>query len=161
MRACSAPTWLTLCTHTGEGNCAKTCELVSPKRYAFWEDGAGRMQRVSLLCPGLAASFGVRDEMIRRWWLGSGTDKDQEKSESLDGRPWAVRLQRTLPFQRIVGSSGYPDTSQSQSRDKRLLSVIGATTVRLYAKDWPLISNNFVFFAGHFHSRYVFYLRGL
>jgi hypothetical protein len=33
-------TWLTLRTHTGEGNCGKICELVSPKCYAVWQDGA-------------------------------------------------------------------------------------------------------------------------
>src|SRR6516225_6277575 len=39
-------TWLTLRTDTGEENCGKMCELVSPERYAVCHDGEGRMVRI-------------------------------------------------------------------------------------------------------------------
>jgi len=78
--------------------------------------------------------------------------------KSLDGRPLAVRLSEHCHSKVIWGC---PETGQSQSRNKRLLTVIGTATVRLYKQDRTLINNNSVFVAGHFHSRYVFYLRGL
>ena len=54
---------------------------------------------------------------------------------------------------------GCPETSQSQGRNKRLLTVIGTTTIRMYTKGRNLINNNSVFLACHFHSRHVLYLR--
>jgi hypothetical protein len=41
----------------------KMCELLSPERYAVCQNGAGGEQRIGLLCPSLAAPFGVRGEM--------------------------------------------------------------------------------------------------
>jgi hypothetical protein len=52
-------TWLTLRTHTGEQNCRKMCELLSPERYAVWQDDDGRWMRTYVICSGPLASFGV------------------------------------------------------------------------------------------------------
>src|SRR6516162_6363171 len=60
MRASPAPTWLTLRTHTGEGNGGKICERGSPERYAVWQDGGGRRQRIGFFCPSPGRPFGVR-----------------------------------------------------------------------------------------------------
>ena len=76
-------TWLTLHTHTGEGNCGKMCELVSPERYAVWQDSDGGMLRICLLCPSPAGSFGVRDEMIGGWCLGRAHDKELPQNSEL------------------------------------------------------------------------------
>src|SRR5262249_53950011 len=37
--------------------------LLAPKRYAVWQDGAGRMMRIGFPCPSLAPSFEVRDQI--------------------------------------------------------------------------------------------------
>src|SRR5262245_37757476 len=59
MRACPAPTWLTLCTHTGEGNCGKTCERVSPKRHALVKITNGRCK------PGFWLETGLGKKHLR------------------------------------------------------------------------------------------------
>jgi hypothetical protein len=46
-------------------------ELVSPERYAVWQDGIRRMLGTRILCPSLAALLGVRDEMRAGVWAHS------------------------------------------------------------------------------------------
>jgi hypothetical protein len=59
-------------------------KLLSPKRYAVWQDDDGRTQRICLLCPSLADSFGVGDEM--NWRLVFGL-RVREKARTFGWMP--------------------------------------------------------------------------
>src|SRR5262245_5743075 len=83
MRACLAPTWLTLCTHRGEGKCAN-CSHQSARHFGKMAL-AGRSELVSS-APSLAGSFGVRDEMIREWFWSQRKARDTLVIAQADGQ---------------------------------------------------------------------------
>src|SRR5262245_24226987 len=82
-------TWLTLRTHTGEGNCGKMCEMLSPERYAEWENGGVGITPGSFLIPQLLTytviRFGVRNS------LAPGRSLVRKPSEDSTGLIWSCQ----------------------------------------------------------------------
>src|SRR5215831_8682064 len=64
MLACSGPLGPLSHTHTGEENCGKMGEALSPERYAVCQNGDGRTRRICLRYASLAGLSGVREVVV-------------------------------------------------------------------------------------------------